>query len=150
MEIIFGEERRPGQTIVDKMTEAGRLCLIKKGIPEERSEISVTFVSPDDIRMLNKNYRGVDEVTDVLSFPQFDNMDQLPNEGSICLGDVVICTEQAIMQADDFGHSTERELIYLFVHSIGHLLGYDHMEEEQKCEMRKFEEEVMEEMNVLR
>ena len=150
MEIIFGDERRPGKAIVDKMTEAGILALSKMGIPEERCEISVTFVSPEDIKALNKNYRNIDEVTDVLSFPQFENMDELPPQGSICLGDVVICTEQALIQADEFGHSAERELVYLFVHSLVHLLGYDHLNEEEKCGMRTFEESIMEDLSLPR
>ena len=114
-----------------------------EGIDEERTEISVTFVEAEEIRELNRDYRDNDKVTDVLSFPQFDDLNDIPDFGEICLGDVVICKERAQEQAEEFGHSFEREIIYLFTHSILHLLGYDHMEEEEKQEMRAREEEVM-------
>ncbi len=71
-------------------------------------------------------------MTDVLSFPQFDDLNEIPEFGEICLGDVVICKDRALEQAEEFGHSFEREIIYLFTHSILHLLGYDHMEEDEK------------------
>lgn len=150
MEIIFNDKRMPGQAVVDKMIEAGNLCLLEEGVPEDRVEISVTFVSEEEVRALNKHYRNVDKVTDVLSFPQFDNFENLPEEGIISLGDVVICTDQALLQADEFGHSPERELVYLFVHSVCHLLGYDHKQEDDKDEMRSREEEIMNEIGLER
>jgi len=85
----------------------------------------------------------VDHVTDVLSFPQYNCIDELPDEGIICLGDVVICSEQALIQAEELGHSPEREIIYLFVHSMFHLMGYDHMDDEEKVDMREKEEKIM-------
>ena len=97
----------------------------------------------DFIRELNRDYRNMDSVTDVLSFPQFEQPADMPEEGEICLGDVVICKEQAERQAEEFGHSFEREIIYLFTHSVLHLLGYDHMTEEDKAGMRAKEEAVM-------
>ena len=93
--------------------------------------------------MKNRDYRDTDKVTDVLSFPQFDDLNDLPEVGEICLGDVVICKEKAMQQAEEFGHTFEREIIYLFTHSVLHLLGYDHMEEADKKEMRGREEQVM-------
>ena len=68
----------------------------------------------------------------------------------ICLGDIVICENRAKEQAEEFGHSYEREIIYLFTHSVLHLLGYDHMDEEEKAEMREREEEVMTELKLKR
>lgn len=115
-----------------------------KVLDSERCTVSVSFAMKDEIQRLNKNYRGIDKVTDVLSFPQFDSPDSIPEEGDILLGDVVICVEVALEQSREYGHSQERELLYLFTHSILHLLGYDHMEEEEKKMMRKREEEVME------
>ena len=91
----------------------------------------------------NKLFRNIDHVTDVLSFPQYNNMEELPEEGILCLGDVVICSEQALIQADELGHSPEREILYLFVHSMFHLLGYDHMDDEEKTDMREKEEAIM-------
>ena len=71
-------------------------------------------------------------------------------KGVLCLGDVVICPEQALLQAEEFGHSGERELVYLFVHSVFHLMGYDHMEEESKSEMRAQEEKIMSQIGLIR
>ncbi|MHC1722564.1 MAG: rRNA maturation RNase YbeY [Aminipila sp.] len=150
MNIIFSEERMPGQAVVEKMIEAGELCVIEEGLNPDYIVVSVTFVDEEEIHSLNKQYRGVDRVTDVLSFPQFDDLNDIPEEGEVCIGDVVICPEQALLQADDFGHSPERELVYLFVHSIFHLLGYDHMEEADKLEMRAKEELIMSRIGVER
>ena len=143
MNIICDPERMPSDSLLAKMEEGAILCAESEGLPSERVEVSLTFVGSEEIRELNKLYRNVDKVTDVLSFPQYDDLNQLPEEGEIPIGDVVICTEQAILQADEFGHSNERELVYLFIHSICHLLGYDHTEEADKQEMRAKEEEIM-------
>lgn len=143
MNIIFSEETKPSEAIVDRIVEAASLCAVEEGLDPKRIEVSVTFVGEEEIRDLNKHFRQVDKVTDVLSFPQYDSMVDVPAEGVICLGDVVICSEQALIQADEFGHSAEREIVYLFVHSMFHLMGYDHMEEEEKAIMRQQEEKVM-------
>lgn len=143
MNIICDPERMPADALLAKMKEGAIFCVEEEGIDAERTEVSLTFVAPEEIKELNNLYRGVDKVTDVLSFPQYDDLNQLPEEGEIPLGDVVICTQQALLQADEYGHSNERELVYLFVHSICHLLGYDHMEEEEKKQMREKEEGVM-------
>ena len=136
------------------MEKALSVILSGEGIDDEGAEVSVSFVTPEEIQSLNREYRGVDSVTDVLSFPQFDSVDDLidPQEetGVAELGDVVICMERALSQAEEFGHPLEREVIYLFVHSILHLLGYDHIEEEDKKVMRAREEEVMTELGIER
>ncbi len=151
MEIIFSDEDRiPGQVVVDHMKEAGRLCVEEEGLDPQRVQVSVTFVSSGEIKELNALYRDKPSVTDVLSFPQYDDLNGIPEEGPLLLGDVVICSEQALIQADEYGHSGERELVYLFVHSMFHLLGYDHMEEEEKEEMRTKEELIMEKVGLLR
>ena len=131
--------------------------MIVGGDPEG-VEISLSFVTAEEIHELNRQYRGVDSVTDVLSFPLLEDLNELydTEEGSseedepVALGDVVICLEQAEEQAEEFGHSREREIVYLFTHSVLHLLGYDHMEEEEKQEMRSREEEVMTELGLSR
>jgi probable rRNA maturation factor len=143
MYIYFEEGQQVTDEILNTMEAAAKYCLELEGIDEERTEISVTFVEAEEIRELNRDYRDNDKVTDVLSFPQFDDLNDIPDFGEICLGDVVICKDRAEEQAEEFGHSFEREIIYLFTHSILHLLGYDHMEEEEKKEMRAREEEVM-------
>lgn len=109
-------------------------------------EISVSFVTNEEIRELNRNYRNVDSETDVLSFPMDDDV----FEGTIILGDIVLSTERIIEQAKDFGHSLEREMLYLTVHSMLHLLDYDHMTDEEKETMRKKEKEVMKELQVFK
>ena len=143
MNIIFSEETMPSEAIVNRLIEAANLCVLAENLDQERVEISVSFVGEEEIHDLNKLFRNVDHVTDVLSFPQYDNMEELPEEGIICLGDVVICSEQTLIQADELGHSPEREILYLFVHSLFHLMGYDHMDDEEKTDMREKEEAIM-------
>lgn len=116
-------------------------------------EISLLFTDADEIKQINKMYRNIDKSTDVLSFPQLEftqegiiDDEYLPKDGSypyLSLGDVVINVEQVYIQAEQFGHSKERETGYLVAHSILHLLGYDHMEDEEKQKMRTKEEEIM-------
>ena len=109
------------------------------------AEVSVTFVDNEEIRRLNARFRDKDSETDVLSFPLGENGEYDINHdtGAKLLGDVVISMEKAAEQAQTFGHSFEREVCYLTVHSMLHLLGYDHMEPEEKRVMRVKEETVM-------
>ncbi len=129
--------------------------------PSERAksaplEIGVTVVSAEEIKELNRDYRGNDSITDVLSFPQFVNSDELYYElqnaeiDTVLMGDVVLCYDRAVSQAEEYGTGITREFVYLFVHSILHLMGYDHMVEEEKKEMRAFEEVVMNSIGVTR
>ncbi len=143
MEILFNDERKPGESIIAKMHEAAELCFEKKGLDANRFIVSVTFISSEEIKELNMLYRGINQITDVLSFQQYDHPEEFPSQGKILLGDVVICTEQALLQADDFGHTPERELIYLFTHSLLHLLGHNHEDKEEKKCMRELEENIM-------
>ena len=127
-------------------------------------EISLSFVSEVEIQEMNRIHRNVDAVTDVLSFPMFEagelaeaaeraaQKQKEPEsvEPYLLLGDVVICEAQARRQAKEYGHSYDREVVYLFVHSMLHLLGYDHMEEEDKAVMRAQEEIIMRELNLTR
>lgn len=113
---------------------------------DENIEVSVSFVGDDEIRDLNREYRGVDKSTDVLSFPMDDEF-IIDNR---ILGDVIINTRRVMEQAEELGHSNERELSYLTVHSILHLLGYDHMEDEDKKEMREREKLAMKELSIYR
>ncbi len=154
MEIIFDEELKesgglPEET-ADLMTRAAEICVSGEGLDPALCEVSFTFAGPDEMKSLNAAYRQKDAVTDVLSFPQYDDFDYLENEEEICLGDVVICEDVARRQAEEYGHSYERELVYLFVHSVLHLLGYDHMEDEEKAKMRAREEEVMKRIGLSR
>ena len=144
----LGQDVEPERELLPLMEKGAELCLREAGIDPEQAEISLTFVSKEEIRELNGRYRNVDNPTDVLSFPLLEdlcqdagNWQKQPCE--FLLGDVVICPEKAFEQAAEYGHSRRRELIYLFVHSVLHLLGCDHMEEEEKREMRRREEEIM-------
>lgn len=153
MRIYFEEGGQVSDEIRLAMERAAARCLALEGFDAEeqaRTEISVTFTGGEEIRGLNREYRDTDRVTDVLSFPQFDDLNDLPELGDICLGDVVICRDRAAAQAAEFGHSFEREILYLFTHSVLHLLGYDHMEPEDKRQMRAREEEVMEFLGIRR
>ena len=111
-------------------------------------EISLTIVSKGEIREINNEYRGIDKPTDVLSFPQYQNIKEIKEELAkkpeiIMLGDVVICDEIAEVQAREYGNKREREFVYLFVHSLFHLMGYDNMLDDERKIMRKKEEDVM-------
>jgi len=143
MYIYLEEGQVLEENLLEKMHEAAKEVFSDEGVDEERAEISLTLVSLEEIRELNRDYRDVDRETDVLSFPQFESVEDMPEIGELCLGDVVICIEKVEEQAEEFGHSFERELIYLFVHSLLHLLGYDHMEDDEKAVMRAKEEAVM-------
>ena len=151
MEIIVNDESAVTAPMMDKLREAASACT------QLDVEISLSFVSLDEIHTLNREYRGVDRPTDVLSFPMFGDIEELEaacalqdgEEGQeVPLGDVVICMDKIKEQAEEFGHSTERETVYLFTHSVLHLLGYDHETEEDKRIMRAREEEIMEELGI--
>lgn len=123
--------------------------------PENEPELGVTVVDDSEILELNREYREKDSVTDVLSFPQFEGHDDLlgdllDDEAETLIGDVVICYEQAERQAEEYGTGLTREMLYLFVHSVMHLFGYDHMNEEEKAVMRAREEEVLSAIGVKR
>lgn len=108
-------------------------------------EVSVSFVTNEEIKDLNREFRSVDSETDVLSFPMDDEFD-----GVILLGDIVLSTQKIIEQANDFGHGLEREMAYLTVHSMLHLLGYDHMNNDEKEEMRSREKEIMKKLQIFK
>lgn len=143
MRILYNEENILNNTMLETLEQAAALCIEKEGLDPEGAEISLTFSSKEEIRGLNQQYRNIDAPTDVLSFPLVEDFDTIEEGDEYMLGDVVICLEKAREQAEEYGHSEEREIVYLFVHSICHLLGFDHMEEGDKREMRAREEDVM-------
>ncbi len=123
--------------------------------------IELLFVSAQEIRTLNADTRGVDKVTDVLSFPTLDGVKGKPiqgkdhsfdidEEGNLLLGSIVICQDRAKQQAEEYAHSYGREINYLFVHGVMHCLGYDHMTDEEKNEMRVQEEKVLGALGIIR
>ena len=110
------------------------------------AEINITFVDDEKIREINRDFRNIDSSTDVLSFPLGEDgeYDINPENQFSVLGDVIISTEHALNQADLYGHGTDREIAFLTVHSVLHLLGYDHVNNEaERKEMRKREEAVL-------
>lgn len=120
---------------------------------EDSAEINITFTDDENIHSLNAEFRNVDNSTDVLSFPLGENgkYDVNPESGAKMLGDVVISLEHAAAQAEEFGHTFEREVAYLTVHSVLHLLGYDHVNGGLEREtMREKEEAVMEVLGLRR
>ncbi|MDD7362743.1 MAG: rRNA maturation RNase YbeY [Peptoniphilus sp.] len=138
---IYMDDRQQAVSLSEEDRELlERLITFAVGelVEEDEAEVSVSFVDGDEIRELNRDYRGVDRVTDVLSFPMEMTFEDYRN-----LGDVIINTERVKEQAEAFGHSYRRELTYLTVHSLLHLVGYDHMEEADKREMRAREESIL-------
>ena len=137
------------------LTPLAEQCLQLEGL-EGRYQAAVLLVAEQTIRQTNQRTRGVDRVTDVLSFPETrypkgtarHNAKRLrqaldPDTGHIHLGDIMICLDQAARQAEAYGHSVKRETAYLFVHGLCHLLGYDHEDDAQKAAMRGLEEAVL-------
>lgn len=115
-------------------------------------EVGLNLVDNDEIKSLNKKFRGCDRVTDVLSFPLIDFEGELPDFSGhiVALGDIVICVERARKQAEEYGHSLNRELGFLTVHSMLHLMGYDHMTEADEAEMFFKQREILEKMGLKR
>ena len=128
-------------------------------------QISLLFVDNEEIREINRETRGIDKATDVLSFPMLDypkdkvfkevyketKFNEIYLDGEeLVLGDMVLSLERAKEQSIEYNHSFNREVCYLVVHSILHLLGYDHMEDEEKKRMRKREEEILGDLNITR
>lgn len=110
-------------------------------------EVSISVVDNKEIRRINKQFRNIDKVTDVLSFPQltFEEGEKpdVNEDGEILLGDIIISIEKALDQAEEYGHSLKRELAFLTAHSMLHLLGYDHMETDEEEEMNKKQNEIL-------
>lgn len=150
MRILCSDENMLSAGIMDMLQRAAAECVINEELDPENVEISLSFVTADEIRDLNNNYRNIDKPTDVLSFPLIEDFNEIGTDEEIMLGDVVICLEKAREQAEEYGHSEEREIVYLFVHSVCHLLGYDHMEDDEKTEMRAAEESVMKSLDLER
>ena len=113
------------------------------------SIFSVIFVDDEEIHHLNKEYRKVDRITDVISFAFEDNQDIMYN-GIRMLGDIYVCIPQMKRQAEEYGHSEKRELSFLTVHGLLHLLGYDHMEKEDETKMFSLQELILNDKNIKR
>ena len=127
------------------------------------AEVNLLLTMNDEIQEMNRNFRGIDRATDVLSFPMVDYEtagsfsfleDALeyfnPESGELMLGDIVISKEKVVSQAEEYGHSTEREFSFLFAHSMLHLLGYDHMEPDEAAVMEAKQAKALEDLGITR
>ena len=147
MKIIFSDD----QDEVKVPKEA--VALLKKGLQavaklhklSAETEVSVSLVSDEVIHVLNKDYRGIDRPTDVLSFAldEAEEPQEFGGPNAHLLGDIIISAETAVRQGEEYGHGLNRELVYLGVHSLLHLLGYDHMNKADKAVMRQEEEKAL-------
>ncbi len=131
-------------------------CFQEEGLEKAKLSITITLTTPQNIQEINKEYRGIDKATDVLSFPMFEK-DELREKiqkkdfmHEDILGDIVISIEQVEKQAIEYGHSFERELSYMLVHGFYHLMGYDHIQEEDKIKMRPKEEKILADLKISR
>jgi probable rRNA maturation factor len=138
-------------------------CLDYENCPYE-VEISILLTNNDEIQQMNKEFRGIDAPTDVLSFPaveydipgDFSRQEETPEEyfhpetGELVLGDIVISVDRAMDQAREYGHSIEREIAFLTAHSMFHLFGYDHMDEEERSKMEEKQNQVLDRLEIYR
>lgn len=143
------EENKEYINILNKVLEK---CFTEENLENKNLYINIVLTNPENIRKINNEYRKIDKETDVLSFPMFEKeeLEKLENGNQDILGDIVISIERVKEQAKEYGHSFERELSYMAVHGFYHLMGYDHMEEEDKKIMRQKEENILEKLNILK
>ena len=127
-------------------------CFEVENLQDSNLYISIILTNPKNIQEINKEHRNIDKPTDVLSFPMFEK-NELENanfENTEVLGDVIISIERVKEQAIEYGHGFDRELAYMVVHGFYHLMGYDHMIEEDKVVMRAKEENVLNKLEIVR
>ena len=146
------QENKEYEMIIE---QAIKNCFEEENLTGKNVEINVILTNAEVIRQINSEYRKIDKSTDVLSFPMFekDEIAIIQENGSIIpevLGDIVISIEQVRKQAQEYGHSFERELSYMVVHGFYHIMGYDHMEEKDKKEMRQKEEVILKKIGLER
>ena len=164
MTLIFEEEGEfrldlPCKELASRVIEA---ALDYEECPYE-VEVNLLLTMNDEIQGMNQNFRQIDRATDVLSFPMIDykeagNFDFLedvmdafhPETGELMLGDIVISKEKVISQAEEYGHSVEREYAFLIAHSMLHLFGYDHMEDHERIIMETKQKEILEQLQIYR
>lgn len=148
---ISGEKQQEWEMLFQRAIDA---VLHNEGV-DTPVEVSLSVVTEETIQETNRQFRNIDAVTDVLSFPLIEygkrspaeevaQGDVDPDTGEVCLGDIMICCRRAEQQAQEYGHSLERELGFLTVHSMLHLLGYDHMEAEEEAVMTDKQKTILE------
>ena len=153
LEYLDLESNDKYEEIINRVIEQ---CFKEEKIENSKLYISITLTNPEHIHEINKQYRNVDRATDVLSFPMFEKNEideKIKNndfEHEDVLGDIVISIEKVEEQAKEYGHSFEREFAYMLVHGFYHLMGYDHIEDNDKVIMRKKEEKVLNKLGITR
>ena len=145
-------ENKEYEEIINKVLNE---CFKNEGLTKLKLYISITLTVPDEIQKINKEYRNIDKPTDVLSFPMFqkEELEELMQSDypvEDVLGDIIISIPKVEEQAVEYGHSFERELAYMVVHGFYHLMGYDHMNDDDKKEMRKKEDEILNKLHITR
>ena len=153
-EIVYDEieENKEFENTINKVINE---CFKMENMDGLKLYISITLTNPKKIKILNNNYRNIDKETDVLSFPMFEkneieNFIKTNYEMEDCLGDIVISIQRVEEQAKEYGHSFERELSYMCVHGFYHLMGYDHIKDEDKKIMRAKEDNVLDSLGINR
>lgn len=135
------EEEEKYQKIIDQVYEK---CFQEEDLYDYDIYISIIISNEEYIKQVNSKYRDIDQVTDVLSFPMFEKSEiEGAKKNAEVLGDVIICIPRVIEQAEEYGHSFEREFAYMLVHGFYHLMGYDHVNSEDKQKMRQKEENIL-------
>jgi len=153
LEYLDLDENKEYEEIIKKVIEQ---CYKEEKLENSKLYISIILTTPKHIHEINKQYRNIDKETDVLSFPMFEKEEidlKIKNqifEHEDMLGDIVISIEKVEQQAEEYGHSFEREFSYMLVHGFYHLMGYDHIEEEDKVKMRPKEEKVLNKLGMRR
>ena len=154
-EIIYQdiEENKEYEATIKKVVKK---CFEEEGISASKLCLTITLTTPENIKKINKEYRNIDKETDVLSFPMFEKqeLDEIiakrKFEHEDVLGDIVISIARVEEQAKEYGHSFERELSYMVVHGFYHVMGYDHIKDEDKQKMRPKEEKILNALKILR
>lgn len=153
LEYLDLEENQEYEATIKKVVEQ---CFKEEKLENSKLYISITLTTPEHIHEINKQYRNVDKETDVLSFPMFEKEEldeKIKNQDfdhEDVLGDIVISIEKVKGQAIEYGHSFEREFSYMIVHGFYHLMGYDHIEEQDKILMRPKEENILNKLGIRR
>ena len=155
VELVYNgvEENAEYEKIINLVIDK---CFSVEKLEKLNLYISITLTTPEEIRKINNEFRNIDKETDVLSFPMFEKieLDEMvqagKNEIPETIGDVIVSIERVQEQAKEYGHGFERELAYMVVHGFYHLMGYDHMVEEDKVVMRAKEENVLNKLNIIR
>jgi len=153
LEYLEIEEKKEYEEIINQVVEE---CFKTEEIKDLKLYLSIILTNPENIQKINKQYRNIDKETDVLSFPMFekDEIEKIKkSKSNICnepLGDIIISIDKVRRQAIEYEHSFERELAYMIVHGFYHLMGYDHIKDEDRIIMREKEENILKKLSILR